>query len=242
MSVRKRATAAGSAVAMMLAFAGQAGADSGDDAATAQLDDWSQRSPEAAERIAIMRDAGLTDRQVVTLIEDPLSVAESSTEYETSDNVTITDEPTDDSVPVGDGLFAAPAAGAEAQAAAGESCGHVITRHDGSAFAQRTARLTLQTDWCWKGGTIQGTPIMSHSSSVTTYGTAGGWRVGGSYDGSHGWLGTGHKRYRTEAKADWTLQACVPFVACQQVGSGTAWARHEVDGSGHVRKSQGGWP
>ena len=242
MSVRKRATAAGSAVAMMLAFAGQAGADEVDDAATAKLEDWSQASPEVAERIAIMRGAGLTDLQVVNLIEDPLSVAESSTEFETSDNVTITEDPTADSVAVGDGLFATPTAGAEAQAVAGETCGWAITRHDGSAFAQRTARLTLRTDWCWKGGTIQGTPLASHSSSVTTYGTAGGWRVGGSYAGSTGWLGTGHKRYRTEAKADWTLQACIPFGPCQQVGSGTAWARHEVDGTGHVGKSQGGWP
>jgi len=241
MNVTKRATAAGSAVAMMLALAPQARADGADDAAAAKIDEWSA-SPEAAARIAVMKDAGLTDQQVVTLIEDPLSVTETTTTYEMSDNVTIEPDQAADSVPVGNGLFATPTAQAEAAAVAGQSCSYVVTHHDGSAFGQRSARLNLRTDWCWKGGTIQGTPLASFSSSVTTYGTAGGWRVGGAYAGSTGWLGTGHKRYRTEAKADWTLQACVPFVACQQVGSGTAWARHEVTGTGGVSKSQGGWP
>jgi hypothetical protein len=242
MSVSKRVTAAGSAVAMMLALAPRAGADAGDDEAAAKLDAWSQGSAEAAARIAVMKDAGLTDQQVVTLIENPLAVAESSTTFETSDNVTVEPAASADSVAVGAGLFATPTAQAEVASTAGATCGWAITHHDGSAFSVRSARLTLRTDWCWKGGTIQGTPLPSFSSSVTNYGTAGGWRVGGAYAGSTGWLGTGHKRYRTEAKADWTLQACIPFGPCQQVGSGTAWARHEVTGSGTVAKNQGGWP
>jgi len=242
MSVSKRVTAAGSAVAMMLALAPQAGAGSPGDDATAKLEAWSA-SPEAAARIAVLRDAGLTDEQVVSVIEDPLSAAGSSTTFETSDNVTVGPTGSTDSVPVGNGLFATPTAEAEATAAAGATCGWAITNHDGSAFAVRTARLTLRTDWCWKGGSIDGTPVASHRSSLTSYGDAAGWRVGGSYAGSTGWLGTGHKRYRTEAKADWTLQFCVPPVGpCQQVGSGTAWARHEVTGSGTVAKDQGGWP
>lgn len=154
-----------------------------------------------------------------------------------SSNLRLTSVATAPAVAVGPGQYAVPVA------VAATTCGWAITNHDGSAFGQRTARLTLRSDFCWANGSVQGTPTLTHRSSVTTYGSAGGWRVAGSTDGARGWIGTGRRQYKAEAKAAWTLQFCVPPVGpCREVGAGTAYARHYLNGNGTVAKEQGGWP
>lgn len=219
-----------------------AGASKSPDAAS-EVAGLAASSRSLGKDIATLRKAGLDDAQIMALLRDPLSVATSTTAVSTSPSVTITEEPAGDSVPVGDGQFATPIepSTGDAAAAASETCGWAITNHDGSAFGQRTSRLYLRTDWCWKGGAIQGTPYFEHRSSVTLYGQSGGWRVDPSYNGSSGFIGS---EYKTEAKANWRLLACaIPGVTgCVQVQSGTAFAQHRVTGSGTVSKTQGGWP
>ncbi|MCU1353736.1 MAG: hypothetical protein JWM05_2945 [Acidimicrobiales bacterium] len=188
-----------------------------------------------ARDIDILRGSGLTDDQVLTMLQRPQSVAMSVTTTATSANVTVSDQPSPLSMPLPTGTFGRPTAARRAQ------CGWAITNHDGSAFARRTARLYLRTDWCWDRGAITGRPRSEHRSSVTLYGHAGGWRVRASYPGSLGWIG---RDFRTEAKADWRLLACaIPgFHGCVEVQTGTAFARQQVTGAGRVAKTQGGWP
>ena len=123
-------------------------------------------------------------------------------------------------------------------AVAATQCGWAVTNHKGSTFAVTSATLRLQTDWCWGNGSIVGTPVPNHTASATLYGSAGGWRVGPSYIANGGKLGS---NYKTGAKTDWTLQACVPYVGCHLASSGTAYAYHTVTPAGQVYKAQGGW-
>ncbi len=116
-------------------------------------------------------------------------------------------------------------------------CGWAITEYAGTTFNVLSAMLTLRTDWCWNGTKIVGTPLTTHSSRTTSYGRLGGWKVSGSYDGGNGSLGD---RYRTQAKADWTVEICVTVVCYGS--SGTAVAEHRVNSAGRVTKSQWGWP
>jgi hypothetical protein len=133
-------------------------------------------------------------------------------------------------------IIVLPAGGAMAA----PKCGWAITTHEGSTFSTTSASLMIKTSWCWENGRISSTPILSHRSETTAYGTAGGWRVGASYDGAKGFLA---KNYTAEAKADWKLVACGLFLfKCITVKSGTAYAQHLVTGSGTVYKTQGGWP
>lgn len=176
-----------------------------------------------AEDLAVLAEAGLSAEQIIQLLQDPLSVVSWATTIETSDNVVVVDELEE---------------GALRLAAIGEkSCGWAITRHDGSAWAIRCARLNLRTDWCWDGHAVLSQAVQ-HSVSTTAYGNAGGWRVEPSKDGSSGWISQ-PDRYRTEVKADWKL--VVP-PSGHQVQSGTAFARHLVNGRGRVVKHGGGWP
>lgn len=176
----------------------------------------------AIENIRVLAEAGLDLEQILTLMKDPASVVSWTTTIETSDNVVVEE----------DGATVFTAAGGRAR-----SCGWAITRHDGSAFAIRCARLNLRTDWCWDNHSVLSHSIQ-HSVSTTAYGNAAGWRVEPSYEGSAGWISHAD-RYRTEAKADWKL---VFPPSNTQVQSGTAFARHLISARGTVVKEQGAWP
>jgi hypothetical protein len=239
-----RLAGVGAAAAVAAAALPPGSASADPPSATEQLDTFAQSSPENAEIVATLRGSGITDEQVLQLLQDPASVVEWETTYIVPDDIEITDEPEGESVPLGDGTFATPTQAEIDQAQASEHCHSVTTNHDGSAFSQRAARLTLTTHWCHKGSSLTGTPWFTHRSSVTLYGNAGGWRVNPSYSGNKGWIGSGPGRdYITEAKADWRLLAClIPGRGCVQVQSGTAYARHKITNLGGVVKSQGGWP
>lgn len=214
---------------------------SANDAKT-EVDRIAKASEEYKSKIAILRGAGLSDQQILALLRDPKSATTWTSNTLMSSNVALSEEPTKTSVKLADGTYATPKAGSATAAAAAvwpPGCGWAITNHIGSTFAVESAKLYLRTDWCWKNGQINGTPTSTHRSSVTLYGTAGGWRVNPSYTGAQGWIG---KDYKTEAKADWRLVACIPWVGCVTVQTGTAWAQHRLTGQPLVYKNQGGWP
>ena len=176
---------------------------------------------EAAD-IRVLAEAGLSVEQILQLMKDPASALSWTTTIETSDNVVVEED--------GTAVLAATVH-------EGRACGWAITKHDGSAFAIRCARLNLRTDWCWDHHSVVSHSIQ-HSVSTTAYGNAAGWRVEPSYEGSSGWVSQ-PDRYRTEAKADWKL--VVP-PSNTQVQSGTAFARHLISARGTVVKDDGGWP
>ncbi len=173
------------------------------------------------ENIRVLADAGLELEQIHQLMKDPASVVSWTTTIETSDNVAVEED--------GAAILAATERG--------RACGWAITKHDGSAFAIRCARLNLRTDWCWDHHSVLSHSIQ-HSVSTTAYGNAAGWRVEPSYEGSSGWISQ-PDRYRIEAKANWKL---VFPPSGTQVQSGTAFARHLITARGTVVKEAGGWP
>lgn len=177
----------------------------------------------SAEDIRTLAEAGLELEQIFQLMSDAASALSWTTSLETSDDVTVEEQ---------DGPVETMVAGHGRPV-----CGWAITKHDGSAFGIRCARLNLRTDWCWDQEKVVSQAVQ-HSVSTTAYGNAAGWRVEPSVEGSPGWVSP-PEWYRTEVKANWKL---VFPPSSTQVQSGTAFARHVISARGRVRKEQGGWP
>jgi hypothetical protein len=174
---------------------------------------------------------GLSSEQIVLMISSPTKAIVWTDSTTTSANVQVGAEIA--GLPKGRVGASAPVA------AAATSCGWAITNHAGTTFNVLSAMLTTRTDFCWSGGVIVGTPVVTHSAYVTFYGSVGGWSTSASYDGTLGFIGA---KYRTEAKTNWSVRvACVPFIGCATT-TGTAYSRHLVIGGGFVTKTNGGWP
>jgi len=181
--------------------------------------------------VRFLVDEGLTDDQVRVMLTDPLSVIEWRTETTTTGDADL-DE---------DGSRIHAMASSEWQS------GGLLPRPDGQATVETTnigstyniesARLWMKTTYRWERFEIIPPPFVEHRSSTTTWGGIGGWRVGPSHEGSDGWV-TQRTTYRTEIKADWTLEAVAKPI---QVGQGTAWIQHTLTCFG-IQIDKGGWP
>jgi hypothetical protein len=181
--------------------------------------------------VKVLAAAGLNDNQIRLMMLHPERVPTSWTTTEThSANVTESTVAPNAGAPVADGpTFSTTAT------TAGVACGWTNLNHDGSAFGIRTARINLHVDWCWNGAYVVGTPTHYSSSSVTAYGSAGGWRLnGGPYDASnYPDMGMWYNRVHQP----WTLVA-----GGYQVNAGTAWLQQRSQGNGTFYKTAGGWP